>query len=55
MNLMEYWFGFYPDGGDGSLEVLLIGLLGTVVLIFCARTLIQGFCLRKALSRELGR
>ena len=29
MDWIETWLGFSPDGGDGSLETLLVALLAT--------------------------
>jgi hypothetical protein len=33
MDWIEQWFGFLPDGGDGSIEALIIGLIVTVLLL----------------------
>jgi hypothetical protein len=34
MDFIERWFGFSPDGGDGSVEITL--LVGIVLLIALA-------------------
>ncbi len=33
MDWIEQWFGFSPDGGDGSIEALIIGLVVAVLLL----------------------
>jgi len=33
MDWIEQWFGFVPDGGDGSIEALIIGLIVTVLIL----------------------
>ena len=40
MDFIERWFGYSPDGGDGSLEVLwLVALIAIVAAIFFRRPL----------------
>ena len=31
MDFIEQWFGFSPDGGDGSLELLYIAAIAVAV------------------------
>ena len=38
MDWIERWFGLNPDGGDGSLEMLLL-----VGLLVCVATAVLGF------------
>ena len=51
MDWIERWWGVSPDGGDGSLEMVLILLavaaVVAVVLVFSQRT-------RSALVRQVG-
>ena len=32
MDFIERWFGISPDGGDGSLEILFIVLVGMIIV-----------------------
>ena len=32
MDWLEQWFGMNPDGGDGSIEVLILGAVGALVV-----------------------
>ena len=54
MDFIEQWFGISPDGGDGSLETLIVCAALTVVaaVVFRARIL---WVLRKMLGgRSVG-
>lgn len=47
MDFIERWFGFSPDGGDGSTELLyIIALAAVLALVFGRRHIM------KALRRE---
>ncbi|MFI5014277.1 MAG: hypothetical protein ACHQAY_18220 [Hyphomicrobiales bacterium] len=47
MDFIESLFGIAPDGGDGSLEALLIGAVVVVGLMFAfRRRIIAGFSRR---------
>ena len=47
MDFIESLFGIAPDGGDGSLEALLIGAVVVVALMFVfRRRIIAGFSRR---------
>jgi hypothetical protein len=37
MDFIERWFGLSPDGGDGSTEVLYLGVAVVVLAIFLGR------------------
>ena len=37
MDFFERWFGVSPDGGDGSLEVLWIGVIMAALVAFVFR------------------
>jgi hypothetical protein len=37
MDFIEQWFGVSPDGGDGTLEVLYIGVGVLVVVLLTGR------------------
>ena len=38
MDFIERWFGVSPDGGDGTLELLYIGVGMFVVISFACRS-----------------
>jgi hypothetical protein len=46
MDFIERWFGISPDGGDGSLEVVFVLALVSVVLIFLFRRRLRGLLTR---------
>jgi len=33
MNWIEQWFGFAPDNGDGSLELLIMLVVAAVIVV----------------------
>ena len=37
MDFIERWFGLSPDGGDGSMEVLYLGVAVVILAIFLWR------------------
>lgn len=37
MDFIERWFGVSPDGGDGTLEMLYIGVGVLMVVLFAGR------------------
>jgi hypothetical protein len=37
MDFFEQWFGWSPDGGNGTTEIFYIGLVVAVVVTFIAR------------------
>jgi LPXTG-motif cell wall-anchored protein len=37
MDFFERWFGVSPDGGDGSLEILWIGVIIVALVAFVFR------------------
>jgi len=37
MDFIEKWFGFSPDGGDGSTELLYIVLVALVLAMIVSR------------------
>jgi hypothetical protein len=46
MDFIERWFGFSPDGGDGSLEALYLLVLVIVVAAIMFRGRIRGLIRR---------
>jgi hypothetical protein len=58
MDLIERLFGVWPDGGDGSLELLLIVAAVAVVSVFVFRRQLRAtqfrMCQRPALSDWTG-
>jgi hypothetical protein len=46
MDFIERWFGVSPDGGDGSLEVVFVLAVVSVVLIFFFRRRLRGLLTR---------
>jgi hypothetical protein len=49
MNFIERWFGFSPDGGDGSTELLYILVPASVMLaLFVGRRHLAKFVWRRA-------
>lgn len=51
MDFIETLFGFAPDGGDGSLEAMLIGAAVIVALMFVFRRRIIAGLSRRASPR----
>jgi hypothetical protein len=51
VDFIESLLGFAPDGGDGSLEAMLIGALVIVALMFIFRRRILGAFARRASPR----
>lgn len=47
MDFIERWFGFSPDGGDGSTELLYIVALAAVLALVFGRRHIMKFLRRK--------
>ena len=41
MDFIERWFGLSPDGGDGSTEVLYLGVAVVILAIFLGRRQIR--------------
>ena len=42
MDFIEQWFGFSPDGGDGSLEVLwVVAIVAAVSAVFFRRRIVN--------------
>ena len=37
MNFIERWLGVSPDGGDGTLEMLYIGVSVLAIVVFASR------------------
>lgn len=53
MDFIESWFGVAPDGGDGSLEALYLGLAAAAVALWLLRRRIAGrWTARRARSQE---
>jgi len=52
MDWIEQWFGLSPDGGDGSVERLLLGAVAAVVVAIMSMALPL---LRASLRRVLRR
>jgi uncharacterized membrane protein YjdF len=42
MDFFEAWLGIAPDGGDGSLEALYLGLAAAAVALWLLRRRIAG-------------
>ena len=51
MDFIESLFGIAPDGGDGSLEAMLIGAVVAVALMIVFRRRIFAFISRKTSPR----
>lgn len=49
MDWIERWFGVAPDNGDGSLELLIILTVATIIIVVAlwraprSRAIVQGF------------
>jgi len=46
MDFIERWFGLSPDGGDGSMEAMLLGAVVVVLALILGRRHIRAM-LRK--------
>jgi hypothetical protein len=47
MNFIERWFGFSPDGGDGSTELLYIVAAAVVLALLVGRRHLTKFVGRR--------